>query len=104
MPRPINHSLLLSATPATVSTASASYVEARNQVYHTFCITSSGGPSGAVSILHKTPAGSTGPLHEETIATATTKFVFLTGQLEQVGAAVPTYSTGTFGVEYLAGV
>ena len=103
MPRPINFSTLLSATTATVSTASAEFVIARNQIYHTFAITTGGTVSGAVTLLHKTPNGDVGPLHEESLATVTTKFVFLTGQLEQIGASVPTYSTGTFGVEYLGG-
>jgi len=103
MPRPINIATLLSATTATVPTASASYVEARNQIYHNFYITTSGTPSGTVTILHKMPSGDTAPLHVETVTTATTKNVLLTGQLEQVAAVVPTYATGTFGVEYLAG-
>ena len=38
-----------------------------------------------------------------TVTTATTKNVLLTGQLEQVAAIVPTYATGTFGVQYLGG-
>ncbi len=59
--------------------------------------------SGTLSVLHKTPNGNSAAIHEEALTTATTKFVFLTGQLEQVGVAVPTYSTGTFGVEYYAG-
>jgi|3_EtaG_2_1085321.scaffolds.fasta_scaffold55180_1 DNA repair protein RadC len=103
MPRPITQATLLSATTATLATASASYVECRNAVYHNFYITTSGGPSGAVTILHKMPSGDTAPIHEETVTTATTKNVLLTGQLEQVAAIVPTYATGTFGVQYLGG-
>jgi hypothetical protein len=98
MSRPYLNEILASGIIATLTVPSFKLVD--NCTRHSIIITASNNSSGTVVIRGRTENGTEHNLHLQRIATGTTIVADYDRPIYKIAAIVPTYSVGTFSVEY----